>query len=382
MNQSGNRRVLAFTILCLACVLTVVVFVFVSRHRERAQATSNPIAGNDILPASQAPAASPVSKALSPQPLPETKAPSTTAVPTPPVQAESAARLLYFRNNALGPEYGKLATVDLADLPHRRYSNGLVCDRVYFAGGEGVCLTADRGIFTKYYAVQFDKHLRPQRTLTVGGEPSRARVSPSGRFAAITVFISGHSYTSLAFSTQTTIVDMATGKTLVDLEQLAVTRDGKPWKSPDFNYWGVTFVHGDDNRFYATLWSAAHTYLVECDLAKRAVQVLHEGVECPSLSPDNTRIAFKKRTPSPRIEWRITLLDLKTMAETPLGETRSVDDQVEWLDNDHILYALSESQDGSSASTDIWELPAKADGSPRLFLKGAFSPAVAPAVGL
>jgi len=110
--------------------------------------------------------------------------------------------------------------------------------------------------------------------------------------------------------------------------------------------------------------------------------VIHENVECPALSPDNTRIAFKKRTvggllQGRRITWRITVLDLKSGSETPLGETRSVDDQVEWLDNDHILYALSDNDKAASASTNIWVIPAKAEGTPEVLLKGGFSPAVA-----
>lgn len=32
------------------------------------------------------------------------------------------------------------------------------------------------------------------------------------------------------------------------------------------------------------------------------------------------------------------VLDLATMQETPLAEKQSVDDEVEWLDNEHILY--------------------------------------------
>ena len=141
--------------------------------------------------------------------------------------------------------------------------------------------------------------------------------------------------------------------------------------------WGVTFAH-DENRFYATLWSLGKTYLVEGDFAKREANVIYEGVECPSLSPDETRIAFKRRTGwiGGPITRRLSLLELKTLAETPHGETRSVDDQVEWLDNEHILYALPENGKSSSASSDIWALPISANGSPQLFLTGASSPAV------
>jgi len=172
-----------------------------------------------------------------------------------------------------------------------------------------------------------------------------------------------------------------TGEILVpNLEQFSVTRDGAEFKSKDFNFWGVTFAQ-DENRFYATLWTAGNTYLVQADLARRTAQVVHDNVECPALSPDNTRVAFKRRRvggllQGGRITWHLTVLDLKTGVETPLGENRSVDDQVEWLDNDHILYALSESEKGSSASTDVWVLPATANGTPQILLKGGFSPSV------
>ena len=66
--------------------------------------------------------------------------------------------------------------------------------------------------------------------------------------------------------------------------------------------------------------------------------MLHENVECPSLSPDGTRVAYKRRTGSATRPWRLTVLDLATMRETPLAEPRSVDDQAEWLDDDHVLY--------------------------------------------
>jgi hypothetical protein len=252
---------------------------------------------------------------------------------------------------------------------------------VHFSGGNGVCLHADRGMLTTYHAIGFDDQMRRKWSFQLNGLPSRARVSPSGRLAAITIFLVGQSYTSLNFATQTMIVNAATGQILApDLEEFAVTRDGAEFKSKDFNFWGVTFAQ-DENRFYATLWSKGNTYLVAGDLGKRTAQVIHDNVECPALSPDNTRIAFKKRfvgglLEGRRVTWRLTVLDLQTGTETLLGEHRSVDDQVEWLDNDHILYALSQSEAGASASTDIWALPAKADGAPELLLKGGFSPAV------
>jgi hypothetical protein len=270
----------------------------------------------------------------------------------------------------------------LDSLDQLRYSDELSCDRVHFAGGKGICLASDRGMFTTYSAVMFDENLHRGWSIPLSGIPSRARVSPNGRLASITVFLSGHSYTSLQFSTQTNIVTAATGEVLADLEKFSVTRDGAVFQSPDFNFWGVTFTH-DENRFYATLWSQNKSYLVECNFAKRAAKVIYENVECASLSPDNTRIAYKERRLQSMgtrglqaLTWRFCLLDLRTMTKTELGETRSVDDQVEWLDNQHILYAVSQNEKGSSASTDIWALPATSDGSPEILLRGGFSPAV------
>src|SRR5207244_621595 len=128
-------------------------------------------------------------------------------------------------------------------------------------------------------------------------------------------------------STQTTLIDMASGATLGDLEQFSIWRDGARFQAPDFNFWGVTFAR-DSNRFYATLGSGGRTYLIEGDLTAREATVLRENVECPSLSPDDSRLVFKKRVersgPGP-VVWRLHLLDLATMVETPLVETHSVD---------------------------------------------------------
>jgi hypothetical protein len=94
-------------------------------------------------------------------------------------------------------------------------------------------------------------------------------------------------------------------------------------------------------------------------------------VECPSLSPDGPRIAFKKRTGD---RWQITVLDLATMKEIPLAEKEDVDDQVEWLDNTRILYQKAD--DDSQKWMSMFVVPADGSGSPELFLQHATSPAV------
>jgi hypothetical protein len=196
--------------------------------------------------------------------------------------------------------------------------------------------------------------------------------------AAFTVFVSGHSYDSPGFSTRTSVLDTATGKFVVDdLETLTVLRDGAVFKRADFNFWGVTFA-ADGRHFYASLASAGAVYLVKGDLANRQMQVVHDNVECPSLSPDGTRVAFKRRAPmdsAGRRIWRVYVMDLAARTETLLDkEARNVDDQVEWLDDREIAYAMPVEQEGSAA-TDVWAMAADASRPPSLLLPLAFSPA-------
>jgi hypothetical protein len=201
----------------------------------------------------------------------------------------------------------------------------------------------------------------------VAGIPSRARVSPDGRYGAVTLFVAGDSYAAAgAFSTRTTIIDLARGRKVAGLEDFVVTRDGRRITATDANFWGVTFAR-DGDRFYATLATGGRTYLIEGSVRARSARVIDDNVECPSLSPDGTRIAYKKRVPSKTRPWRLTVLDLTTMRETPLAETRSVDDQAEWLDDEHVLYGL----DGA-----VWSARADGGGRPVRFLAGAASPAV------
>jgi len=391
MNRPDQLRKIAFLVLCAGCIAAIVIYGLWTLRWHRTPGlseTSPPPAPQTTAPnpTPQAPAAPQEHRATAEATKPASgpkhgPAPAPGKAAAVPPKAEVKPDLLYFENNALGSDYGKVAVAPLDDLAQRQYAPDLFCDRVSFSGGNGVCLHADRGAITSYYAIGFNDRMQRTWSFKLPGLPSRTRVSPSGKLAAITVFIAGQSYTSLKFETQTMILNAATGEILVpNLEQFSVTRDGAEFKSKDFNFWGVTFAR-DENRFYATLWSKGDTYLIEGDLGKKTAQVIHDNVECPALSPDNTRIAFKKRSiggllQGRRITWRITLLDLKTGTETPLAETRSVDDQVEWLDNDHILYALSENERGASASTDIWVLPTRPDGVPEILLKGGFSPAV------
>jgi hypothetical protein len=104
------------------------------------------------------------------------------------------------------------------------------------------------------------------------------------------------------------------------------------------------------------------------------MDVIHAGVECPSLSPDNTRVGFKKRLGTrSRGWWQLAVLALDTMTETIISrETRSIDDQVEWLDNDRVVYHLT----GESTAADLWAVRVDGTAAPERVRAGAYSPAV------
>ncbi len=253
---------------------------------------------------------------------------------------------------------------ELEDGQLRRRRDDLACERVYYAAGRGICMgVASSGV--DYTATVFDSGLHPLDTIRLTGFPSRARVSSDGRYGAMTVFVTGDSYLSspTAFSTRTTILEMADGRQIGQLEQFDVTKDGAPFDAVDFNFWGVTFAK-DPNRFYATLGTGGDHYLVEGDIRDRSMRVLRDGVECPSLSPDGRRIAFKSRIGDEN-RWRLKVLDLATLADHELAETRSIDDQVEWLDNDTVAYS-----DGRN----VYTVPADGGGAPRLLVRDATSP--------
>ncbi|MFI9329969.1 TolB family protein [Kitasatospora sp. NPDC052868] len=290
-----------------------------------------------------------------------------------PVSLDSSAdgRRLVFRNMAWGPHRDELATVPADHPDGPRTASGVQCLRFHTAGGTGVCLQAERGALQDTYrAVVLDDRLHELRSFPAAGIPTRSRVSPSGHLAAWTVFVSGDSYAGTDFSTRTSIVDVRDWNLRDNLEAFDLTVDGKPYRAPDVNVWGVTFA--DDNAFYATVATGGKTYLVRGDLAARTLTTLHENVECPSLSPDGTRIAYKKRVAgaSPDAPWRLYVLDLATMAETPTAEQRNIDDQAVWADSSTLLYALP-----GDFGADLWTVPADGTGEPRRLLEAAVAPA-------
>jgi hypothetical protein len=376
-----------FALLCLASAITLAAYIFLARTRgadNTAGATerlSQPIEASS--PATGATTgASPLPAAAE---APGTKVGGDTATSSDAVAPDNAknkaSKQVFFRYNGVDDHYGRLAFAPYERLDQPSFIDSLSCEVAYVAGGRGICLAARRGVFTTYAAKLFDaKTFKILTEFPLKGVPSRCRMSSDGKLAALTVFISGHSYASLDFTTQSLLIEVDSGRIIADLEDFSVRRDGQSFSNKDFNFWGVTFTP-DAQHFYATLSTNKQHFLVKGDIANRSATVVHDNVECPSLSPDASRIAYKKRfIEGGRVTWQLHILDLKTNQETPLGEKRSVDDQLEWLDNDHVLYSLPESETGGSASTNIWLAAADGASAPRLFLKKAYSPSVAPAL--
>jgi hypothetical protein len=279
---------------------------------------------------------------------------------------------IVFRNESRA-HYGVLGMVSLADPSGPRGLTSKACARVYSAQRELLCISLNK--LTLVYQTQLlGPDLHTGRTLPLAGVPSRARLSADGTLAATTTFTASDSYVSSSFSTRTTISTTAGTKRSIDLESLKLVHRGKRISPVDRNYWGVTFA-SDDNRFYATVAFSGHTWLVRGDLKAGTVTTMREDAECPSLSPDGTRVVYKKRLGQARGHWRLVVLDLATGRETKLAETRSIDDQAEWLDAKHVLYAVLGSR-GDKYLSDVYSVPADGTGRPKLLIPQASSPAV------
>jgi hypothetical protein len=284
-----------------------------------------------------------------------------TAAAEPAAAVTLAPGQLLFRDTATG----RVGAVPLGETTAKPQLSGLKCDRFAVAEQTAVCLAVRPGTLPAITDILvLDDHLAVRHTETVPGTPSRARVSPDGKRVDWTLFVTGDSYAQTGFSTRAGLYEVDTGRLVKTIEELPVFKDDDRYFAADVNYWGITFA-ADGNRFYATLGSKGKTYLVEADYRRYRGKTLRENVECPSLSPDGKRIAFKKKVGDG--VWRLSVLDLASRRETELAETRSVDDQALWQDDRTILYGLENA---------IWAVPADGSGAPRHLLGGAASPAV------
>lgn len=294
------------------------------------------------------------------------------------VTAHGDEGTLVFRSTAAGPDYGHVASVPLDDPRSQRIATELTCDRVYAGQYATVCLRIDRGILTTFSATLIGDEGAQLATWPLPGIPSRARISPDGDLVAFTSFVSGQAYATVGFSTATQVATIGTdgtpGTDYGNIEGFALLVDGQQVTAIDRNIWGVTFTD-DDDVFYATAASGGTTWLVRGDLAERTLTAVRENAECPSVSPDGTRVAYKKNvSDTATAYWSIAVLDLATGDETVLPDERDVDDQVEWSDDHTLLYGMPRTD--AVGDSDVWSIAADGSADPRLLVEHAWSPSV------
>jgi hypothetical protein len=284
--------------------------------------------------------------------------------------AQLAPPYMVFRslNKSAGPAHmGELTSTTVGAPGRERRATGRLCERVYASATGGICIARSRSLTGAYETQLLSPEGKVRHKIALQGVPSRTRVSPDGRYGVTTSFVTGDSYAKPGqFSTRTVLIDMRRGEAIADLETFTVWRSGKVVDAADVQFWGVTFERKNSDSFYATLATAGKTYLIKGSVSARTARTLRENVECPSLSPDGTRLGYKKLV-SDDGAWRFHVLDLQSGADTALAETASVDDQLEWLDDGNLLYGKG---------GDIWTVPADGSGTPRRFLAHADSPGV------
>ena len=299
----------------------------------------------------------------------DTPSVSSSGASTPTTKtAANPVRLMYISRAA--DAFGKLVVAEGSPLTPK--VQALSCERVAFGGTRGICLQSSGGVVPTYSGLIVDRNYQQTAEFGLGGLPSRARVSPNGRWGAVTVFVTGHAYTGAGeFSTRTTLIDLNINWH-VDLEQFAVFKDGEPYSPTDRNLWGITFTP-DSNAFYATMKTGSTTYLMKGDPANKRLDVVAETAECPAISPDGKTIAFKLREGD---RYRLVAFNVANGQRRVLEGAGYLDDQVEWLDNHTVLFGVDRSTLGSGRRSDIWKYDLDTGAERTIVAESAESPIV------
>lgn len=363
-----NKMVVMAVVVVLLCVLGIGYVAWAGQRAADDLATREARALEAIESFSAAstpgPAATPVPRATL---VPERLASVESALPA------SGDVLVVHR--VPGDDYGRLAIVK-AD--GARVMLDRRCDRVHIGGPTGVCAAPLEGNFGGWETLIFDASTSGLPVLSDHPSPlpSRLRVSADGSVVTSTGFTSGRSYEDIGGDTATIaiVIDVPTGQ-LNGLVQYG--QEGLLQNTGEAQYWGVSFADPKGETFYSTAHYGDGPVVVRGDVASQTLSEPAFDGSCPSVSPDGTKLVYKQLRADGGFD--LALRDIATGETRVLGESRSADDQVEWLDNNTILYALhgeGESGEIVDPSFDIWKLSIDAGATPELFIPAASSPAV------
>ena len=266
--------------------------------------------------------------------------------PSVPVAAEKeplpTSSFIAFRHTGVDAEYGTVALVPLDDPSGARRFTGITCDRVDATTAGASCLVTERGVLTTFAALALDPAWQ------TGGLDAAARPAQPHPAVRRRLARGDHGlrerpllHVRRASRPPPSIRDVD-GESFGNLEKFELAIDGRTVAPVDRNIWGVTFV--DDQHVLRHRRHRRHDLPRPGRPGRAHPHHRRPGdVECPSLSPDGTRIAFKQAgRPEGQPGWTPAVLDLATGERTVLaGETHNVDDQIEWLDDDTVLYGTA-----------------------------------------
>jgi hypothetical protein len=167
INRQGRQKIFAGIVIgCIALAVGYTAWVI-----QRADAGVNPVqAGSQGMPPS-------------------------TGVPNELDTIQGQPHLLFV--NLKQPEIAQVKLAALDTAISQRAQTALTCERVHYAAGNGICLMYDTtGLGQLVWVTLFDSDFNPRHRFSTEGILSRARVSPDGRYAAFTVFVTGQQSSS------------------------------------------------------------------------------------------------------------------------------------------------------------------------------------------
>ncbi len=268
------------------------------------------------------------------------------------------------RLDLIGAAGGKL----LASLP-------LHCDRVHNGAAVIACLRTVPG-----QGLKLDLADRQAKVLGTLNFPnvliaSRVRVSPDGATVALTGFSAGHTYIGTDFSTRTYLIDAVNRRVMSDVSMFKVIEaNGLTLAAKRINVWGVTFDPHHSGRFLATVGAGGGVFLAAGDSKSKTLTLMRADMECPSFSPDGKKVAFKRRNGANG--WWPAVYEIASGRESVMKDKRSIDDQIEWLDDATIMYEIAPaaSTDVHGALTEVMVRKADGSGSASVLRVNAGSP--------